>query len=157
MQFSISSKDTSVLAASVESDCKLYSIKEKENRDTGEEKEDNVESLTFTDKEKESKESGEENEKEKENEEDSSKEDDDIDEDGELDLFELCETAAVTSDEHGKDPSQNVVQFSFDGSHVLTGGDDGCMRIWKVRDVSFELLICNFFTTASRFEGCKFQ
>lgn len=135
MQFSISPKDASVLAASVESDCKLYSIKEKEKEDgSGDEKEAKVESLTYTDKEKESEESEDDNKKEKEEEEgDSSKEDDEVDEDGELDLFELSETAAVTSDEHSKDPSQNVVQFSFDGSHVLTGGDDGCMRIWKVR------------------------
>ncbi|XP_011410326.1 PREDICTED: prolactin regulatory element-binding protein-like [Amphimedon queenslandica] len=143
MQFSISPKDASVLAASVESDCKLYSIKEKESGDSGEEKEAKVESLTYTDKEKEieesekeSKESEEENVKENEEEEgDSSKEDDEVDEDGELDLFELNETAAVTSDEHSKDPSQNVVRFSFDGSHVLTGGDDGCLRIWKLPDL----------------------
>lgn len=56
------------------------------------------------------------------------------DEDEDADLYELSKTAAVTTDEHPKDPSQNVVQFTFDGSHVVTGGDDGCMRIWKVRE-----------------------
>ena len=132
MQFSIGRKDSSIIAASVESECHLYSIKEKENGH-GEDKEVKVETLSSTN-------SQEEEEGGKEGEEDQSNDSVTGDEDGvtgdedDADLYELSKTAAVTTDEHPKDPSQNVVQFTFDGSHVVTGGDDGCMRIWKVRE-----------------------
>lgn len=127
MQFSISCKDSSVIAASVESECHLYSIKEKENG-RGEDKEVKVETLLSTDnQEEEEEEGGKEGEDDQSNGSVTGDEDD-------ADLYELSKTAAVTTDEHPKDPSQNVVQFTFDGSHVVTGGDDGCMRIWKVRE-----------------------
>ena len=132
MQFSIGRKDSSTIAASVESECHLYSIKEKENG-RGEDKEVKVETLSSTN-------SQEEEEGGKEGEEDQSNDSVTGDEDGvtgdedDADLYELSKTAAVTTDEHPKDPSQNVVQFTFDGSHVVTGGDDGCLRIWKVRE-----------------------
>ena len=127
MQFSISRKDSSIIAASVESECHLYSIKEKENGH-GEDKEVKVETLSSTNSQEEEEEDGG-----KEGEEDQSNGSVTGDED-DADLYELSKTAAVTTDEHPKDPSQNVVQFTFDGSHVVTGGDDGCMRIWKVRE-----------------------
>lgn len=125
MQFSISCKDSSIIAASVESECHLYSINEKENG-RGEDKEVKVETLSSTNSQEEE-EGGKEGEDDQSNDSVTGDEDD-------ADFYELSKTAAVTTDEHPKDPSQNVVQFTFDGSHVVTGGDDGCMRIWKVRE-----------------------
>ena len=46
--------------------------------------------------------------------------------------FEIVETAAVISDKALKEPCQNVVEFCSDGAHVVTGGEEGCIRIWKV-------------------------
>ena len=34
----------------------------------------------------------------------------------------------------GEDALQKVAKFSFDGKVVVTGGVDGCVRVWKVRE-----------------------
>lgn len=130
MQFSIGRKDSSIIVASVESECHLYSINEKENG-RGEDKEVKVETLSSTNSQEEE---GKEGEEDQSNDSVTGDEDGVTGDEDDADLYELSKTAAVTTDEHPKDPSQNVVQFTFDGSHVVTGGDDGCMRIWKVRE-----------------------
>ena len=46
--------------------------------------------------------------------------------------FEVIKTASVVTDEATKDACQNVVRFTCDGDHVVTGGEDGKLRVWKV-------------------------
>ena len=49
----------------------------------------------------------------------------------------------------GEDALQKVAKFSFDGKLVVTGGVDGCVRVWKVRGgegmacVEGEVGVCN--------------
>lgn len=47
--------------------------------------------------------------------------------------FHVTELRRVASDMTPRNPCQNVVRFASDGSSILTGGEDGVVRVWKVR------------------------
>ena len=47
--------------------------------------------------------------------------------------FQVTELSQVKSDMFPQHPSQNVVRFACDGGSLLTGGEDGVVRVWKVK------------------------
>ena len=136
------------VAASVGSSCHIYSIKRPfvNESDSEEEIKDEVEEVGAkrdSDNERDSislkkEEVIREEVAEKGDKDESAKGKDWMD-DGELisdkdspDSFKITKTASVTTDSAVKDSCQNVVRFFRNGERVVTGGEDGTIRVWSV-------------------------
>lgn len=46
-------------------------------------------------------------------------------------LKELC--GEWITEESGKEPEQNIARFSADATHIVTGGTDGLVKVWKAQ------------------------
>lgn len=107
MQFCTNPCNAHMLATSIDAECRIYNIRKERSsvEEVGNTKNDDLHSNK---KESSSKETAVVNQ------------------------FELIEVASAITDYTSSGPFQNVVRFSHDGSHVLTGGQDGVVRVWKV-------------------------
>ena len=151
MQCTVNPQNSNMLAASINDECRIYNIKyqeesiSEEGSETSQTGSDNIEELGSLDAKKE--------ERQKENEfelhstsfkkveetkksltDDIRKEEQTVPLESDINgpEVEITEMAAAVTDKLSKEAFQNVVEFSCDGIHVLTGGGDGCIRIWEV-------------------------
>lgn len=155
MQCTVNPHDSNMLAASINDECRIYNIKypeesiSEEGSETGQTGSDNIEELGSLDAKKEEWEEEDEFEFDstsfKKVEETKKSLTDNIrkeertvptESDSNGPEVEIIEMAAAVTDKSSKEVFQNVVEFSCDGTHVLTGGGDGCIRIWEVQKES---------------------